>query len=229
MSVKNCNIICWNVRGLNDGTKRASVRNQITSSGATDVCLQETKITNWTLPLLAETVGNDMAQNVAFLPSNGASGGILLAAFERFFRLDNPHLTANTISASLTMLSDNRVWSLTGVYGPQSDAEKLLFMEEIKNLKTHMLPAWLLLGDFNLIYRAQDKNNDRINLPLLNGFRSTIDNLLMAPIELRGKKIHMVQRSPDAHNDKDRSHVCIAGMVRYLPENTPPGAGLLRL
>jgi hypothetical protein len=45
-----------------------------------------------------------------------------------------------------------------------------------------------LLGDFNLIFRAQDKNNSRINLPMLNRFRSTIDNLELAPIELQGKK-----------------------------------------
>jgi hypothetical protein len=129
-----------------------------------------------------------MAQNAVFLPSVGASGGILLAASVRFFRLDNPHLTTNTVSANLTMLADNRKWSLTGVYGPQTDHEKILFMQEITDLKQHMLPEWLLMGDFNLIYRAQDKNNGRLNLSLLNGFKLTIDNLLLAPIELHGKK-----------------------------------------
>jgi len=138
--------------------------------------------------MLVETVGGDMAQNVVFLPSAGASGGILMAASERFLRLDNPHLTANTVSTTLTMMADNKKWSLTGVYGPQSDNEKVLFMQEITGLKQLMLPAWLILGDFNLIYRAQDKNNGRLNLPMLNGFRSTIDNLLLAPIELQGKK-----------------------------------------
>ena len=188
MSIKDCNILCWNVRGLNDGAKRASVRNQIISSGASVVCLQETKVTTWTHTMLVETVGGDMAQNVVFLPSAGASGGILMAASERFLRLDNPHLTANTVSTTLTMMADNKKWSLTGVYGPQSDNEKVLFMQEITGLKQLMLPAWLILGDFNLIYRAQDKNNGRLNLPMLNGFRSTIDNLLLAPIELQGKK-----------------------------------------
>lgn len=55
-------------------------------------------------------------------------------------------------------------------------------------LKQHMLPEWLILGDFNLIYRAQDKNSGRLNLTLLNSFKATIDNLLLAPIELQGKK-----------------------------------------
>jgi len=111
-----------------------------------------------------------------------------MAASERFFKLGNPHLTPNSVSATLTILADNKEWSLTGVYGPQSDNDKMLFMQEITNLKQLMLPAWLLLGDFNLIYRTQDKNNGRLNLTLLNGFESTIDNLLLAPIELKGKK-----------------------------------------
>jgi hypothetical protein len=81
MSIKNCNIICWNVRGLNDGAKRASVRNQIISSGATVVCLQETKIGNWTHTLITETVGGDLAQNVVVLPSAGASGGDTASCF----------------------------------------------------------------------------------------------------------------------------------------------------
>jgi len=48
MSQRNCSVLCWNVRGLNDGVKRASVRNLISASNATIVCLQETKIESWT-------------------------------------------------------------------------------------------------------------------------------------------------------------------------------------
>jgi hypothetical protein len=129
-----------------------------------------------------------MAQNFVALPSIGASGGILIAVSARFFCLDDPHLTTNTVSASLRMLADNTKWSISGVYGPQSDQDKVLFMQEISGLKQLMLPEWLLLGDFNLIYRKQDKNNGRLNLPLLNAFKSAIDNLLLVPIELQGKK-----------------------------------------
>jgi len=83
MTTKNCNIMCWNVRGLNDGAKRAAVCNQIISTEATVVCLQETKISSWTHNLLVETVGSDMASNAVYLPSVGASGGILIAASDR--------------------------------------------------------------------------------------------------------------------------------------------------
>lgn len=188
MSAKDCNVMCWNVRGLNDGVKRASVRNLIISSGATVVCLQETKTPVWNSNLILETVGPDLAQNCVTLPSIGASGGILLAASQRFFRLQHLQTTTNTVSADVVMLADNQTWSITGVYGPQSDAEKQAFMQEITNLKQFMHPAWLLLGDFNLIYRVQDKNNNRVNLVLLNAFRRTIVKLQVTPIDLQGKK-----------------------------------------
>lgn len=86
------------------------------------------------------------------------------------------------------MLAENISWSITGVYGPQTDANKVAFMQERLDLRQYVLPAWLLLGDFNLIYRTQDKNNSRINLSLLNNFKYTIDNLELAPIELQGKR-----------------------------------------
>jgi hypothetical protein len=84
MLTKNCNLLCWNVRCLNDGAKRTSVRNQILATGATIVCLEETKISAWTRSLLVETVGAELANNTACLPSMGASGGILIAASDRF-------------------------------------------------------------------------------------------------------------------------------------------------
>jgi len=128
MSAKNCNMLCWNVRGLNDGAKRASVRNPVLSTGATIVCLQKIKISTWTRSLLVETIGVELANNVAFLPSVGASGGILIAASDRFFNISQPHLTAHTVSTTITMLAENKTWTITGVYGPQSDADKLLFL-----------------------------------------------------------------------------------------------------
>lgn len=146
-------------------------------------------ITAWTQNLLSETVETDMARNAVSLPSVGASGGILIVASERFFRVQQTYYqTANTITASIIMLAENKEWSLTGVYGPQSDADKILFVQDLSDLRQHVLPAWLMLGDFNLILCAQDKNNSRLNVAMLNRFRFTIDNLELARIDLRGKK-----------------------------------------
>jgi exonuclease III len=117
MAQQHCSILCWNVRGFNDGARRASVRNLIASSGATIVCLQETKIQTWTRSLLYDTLGPGMVDNYAVLPATGTAGGILVAAAERFFHLETLRSTEHTISAKITMLQENTSWCITGVYG----------------------------------------------------------------------------------------------------------------
>ena len=92
------------------------------------VCLQETKIASWNHNLLVETVGPDMASNAVWLPSIGVCGGILVAAFDQFFKISQPYLTTNIVSAQIKMLANNEEWSITGVYGPQFDVDKILFL-----------------------------------------------------------------------------------------------------
>lgn len=50
----------------------------------------------------------------------------------------------------MTMLADNRKWSLTGVYGPQLDQEKVLFMQEITDPKTTHAPGVANTGRLQL-------------------------------------------------------------------------------
>lgn len=39
----------------------------------------------------------------------------------------------------------------------------MTFLEELKNLRNQVLEKWLVIGDFNLIYKAEDKSNNRLN------------------------------------------------------------------
>jgi hypothetical protein len=38
------------------------------------------------------------------------------------------------------------------VYGPQENTDKRLFLKELRELKQLASPAWLVLGDFNLVW-----------------------------------------------------------------------------
>jgi hypothetical protein len=44
------------------------------------------------------------------------------------------------------------------------------------------------MGDFNLILKAQDKNNGRVNRALMSRFRRALDHLEVKEIDLVGKK-----------------------------------------
>lgn len=101
MSQKNCNVLCWNVRGLNARARRDSVRNTISAAGATIVCLRETKIAHWTPSLVRETLGPNFVNSYTTLPATGVRGGILLAVDEQFFSLQNHHATPHSVSADV--------------------------------------------------------------------------------------------------------------------------------
>jgi hypothetical protein len=59
------------------------------------------------------------------------------------------------------------------VYGPQGDDEMILFLQG-------------LTGDFNLIYKASDKNNSNFNWVMMDLFRRVIDDLTLKEIPLHG-------------------------------------------
>ena len=47
---------------------------------------------------------------------------------------------------------------------------------------------WLLLGDFNLIYKASDKNNNHLNTRLMRFFREVLDECDLREIHLPNRK-----------------------------------------
>jgi exonuclease III len=50
------------------------------------------------------------------------------------------------------------------VYGPQGDAEKLRFLEELRNVRQLFGESWLVIGDFNMILQAQDLELEELSL-----------------------------------------------------------------
>ena len=78
MSVNDLELVCWNVRGLNNPAKRKAVREFISSVKCNIVCLQETKLQVLTQFKLRSFLTANL-YNHAASPSDGASGGILVA------------------------------------------------------------------------------------------------------------------------------------------------------
>jgi hypothetical protein len=62
-----------------------------------------------------------------------------------------------------------------------------MFLRELKHVKRGVQARWMLLGDFNLIYKMQDKNNGRINQSLMQRFRRTLNHLEVKELELVDK------------------------------------------
>uniref|UniRef100_A0A452Z0F7 Endonuclease/exonuclease/phosphatase domain-containing protein n=1 Tax=Aegilops tauschii subsp. strangulata TaxID=200361 RepID=A0A452Z0F7_AEGTS len=75
-------------------------------------------------------------------------------------------------------------WWLTVVYGPQLDDDKVAFMQELRDIRDECPGLWMLCGDFNLIYRDEDKNNHR----MMGRFRRVLNDLALKEVYLSGRR-----------------------------------------
>lgn len=119
----------WNIRGLNNPARRKAILDFLADKHCNLICFQETKLEFIDKKIVLETLGPHFYDNFVYKPANGTRGGILLAC-SRDFALTP--MTGVPCSYSLTALvtdkSDGKSWTVTGVYGPQEDAEKYMFV-----------------------------------------------------------------------------------------------------
>lgn len=97
-------------------------------------------------------------------------------------------LEINNLSAIITIKDYGTVCCLMVVYGPSRDREKLAFLEELQSPKPPSDDKWLVLGEFNLIYRACDKSNCNINHRRMAQFRDTLNDRKLKEIHLQNRK-----------------------------------------
>lgn len=202
MSQLDVKLFNWNVRGLNSHAKKDCVRSRVYEAGSTIVCLQESKLQFVDSTIISHAIGPRFANNFAFLPADGTRGGIILACDDIFFTLPDVLLGSYSLSAKITMLAEGLQWSITVVYGPQPESEKISFLDEISSLKPSMLSTWFLVGDFNLIYKAFDKNNDRLNRGLMQRFKGLLDRLELKELPLPGRRFTWANTGPNPTQTK---------------------------
>jgi exonuclease III len=180
--------LSWNIRGLNSDAKKEDVRQTISLFNLDLICVQETKLAQVDVALVRRCFGGIYEDNFVFLPATGYRGGILLAANSTILKITNPSSSNNTISATVVDHRSNLTWTVTRVSGPQGALEKKMFIRELRNLKQTAKPQWLILGDFNLIYREQDKNQGRLNRRIMTSFRRALNYLEVRELNLLGRK-----------------------------------------
>jgi exonuclease III len=176
----------WNVRGLNASARQDAVRAEVVSSGVDVVCLQETKMQDISRFLVIRMLGPDFA-NFVFRPSIGASGGILVAWKDHINWAGVSRVDDHSMSIIFHHVDDVEWW-LTCVYGPQLNQDKIAFLQELRDIRASCSGPWLVLGDFNLIYKDEDKNNSNLDRPMMHSFRRWIDDLALKELPLVGRK-----------------------------------------
>lgn len=112
----NINILVWNVRGLNARARRNVLREVCADARVSLVCVQETKLDVISPFLVSEMLGSRFSSYV-YLPSTGASGGILLACRGPELSCMPHHCGRFSVTAMITEVAQQRNWCFTSVYG----------------------------------------------------------------------------------------------------------------
>jgi len=123
----------------------------------------------------------------SYLPAVGASGGVLIACRSPDFSLSQLSVGKFSVSVLLTANDGTEPWCLTGVYGPQPDADKVEFLNELRSIQTSISCPWMIAGDFNLILDATDKNNLNLNRRNMGRFHRFVDEMELKDVPLHGR------------------------------------------
>ena len=59
---------------------------------------------------------------------------------------------------------------------------------ELRDIRSQCTGAWLVAGDFNLIYKDEDKNNSNLNRATMERFRKWINDMVVSKLPLHGRK-----------------------------------------
>ena len=181
-----CNVLIWNVRGLNDKARRDVVHQTVQSCQPAIVCLQETKLSHISTHDVLTILGQAFLSSV-YLPARETRGGILVAWRSDVFSAECHRVLRHSISVKFRTDGDI-TWWFSGIYGPHLDADKPAFLDELLEVISHCNGPWMLAGDFNMIYCAEDKNNDNVNRALMGRFRRFVNDLDLKEIPLLGRR-----------------------------------------
>ena len=159
-------IVSWNVRGLNDGSKRLMVRHLLKQWKVDLVCLQETKLQSLSRGLIRSLWGGHHVDWL-FVGSNGASGGILLLWDNRSLQKIDEALGLYTASCKFRSVSSGFEWAFTGVYGPHDLPARRILWDEMSGVVSWWDVPWIVGGDFNIVrYPSERVGAEHITNPM---------------------------------------------------------------
>ena len=186
MNNRAWNILCWNVRGVNDKEKWDPIRNKIDESDANIFCLQETKKEFFYLQFTRKFAPKKF-DIFDYCPSIGASGGILVCWVSQIFSVVTLEKHHFAIRLSITSAHIMESWTLVVVYGPCRQPARNVFVNWLNGLYIDDDDLWLLMGDFNFYRSEENRNRPGGNFEDSLVFNSIISQLGLIELPLKGR------------------------------------------
>jgi exonuclease III len=176
-------VLIWNIRGLNSKLHRDALRELVIAEKPSIVYLQETKLNVISNFDVVQLLGAGF--DYAFLPAMDI--GILVAWHSAIRSASSKSALEFSVLVKLRQASGGVEWWLMTVYGPANDVSKPAFLAELHQLRLIRSGPWLLAGDFNMIYMAVDKNNNRLNHHRMVQFWRLLNDACLKELHLTGR------------------------------------------
>lgn len=152
-------IMSWNVRGASNDTSRFNVKTVVQESKASFICLQETKMQDWSEKSI-KTLG--LGSNIGWLeaPPRGLSGGVLTVWNKDAINITEAKISKNWIGTRGFFLGTNSEFACFNVYASQKLLlKKQLWQELSEYIKQLRDVCTVLIGDFNSVLSHLEKEN----------------------------------------------------------------------
>ncbi|KAJ0575090.1 putative RNA-directed DNA polymerase [Helianthus annuus] len=170
-----------------EGEKRRWVKDLRVKNGVDFLAIQETKITvaegfDYSLCWGRGAVDCDMVEAV------GRSGGIISLWDSKVFRKNTVVQDPNFLLTSGYLVEGGESINVLNVYAPQSVVDKRSLWDKLKSLIGSYQGLWVVLGDFNVVRRAEERKNSYFNHTSASDFKDFIDETELQEYCMRGSK-----------------------------------------
>ena len=136
----------------------------------------------------------------ASVSSLGASGGILIIWKSSIFAGIEIFKNGYALLVEFTSCHDNSYWVLTNIYGPCDADGKRAFLEWFGNIQMPDDICWLVVGDFNLLRKPENKNRP--------GGNASQSFFLMKPLALLVWRKYLCMEE-SSHGQISSNHLCL--------------------
>jgi hypothetical protein len=183
---RSWNILNWNVRGLNSTDKCNAIRAKIEECNCSIFCIQETKKDHFDSSAIRKMAPKRF-NRYAFVPSEGASGGILMAWNGSIFKGNVIFSSKTAITVQFSSIHNGDSWKLTTVYGPCQGQDRQMFIDWLNDIQIDDYENWMFNGDFNFYRSTENRNRQGANMNDIITFNSIVSNLGLQEIPLKGR------------------------------------------
>ena len=150
------------------------------------ICLQETKRENFDISFIRNFAPRRF-DCFDFIPSVGASGGLLVIWASSFFRGVVFEKLQFSITVDFSSMHSGECWRLTNIYGPCTEPDRSAFINWFRNCDVSDSINWLFMGDFNFYRSLENRNRPGGNLTDTLIFNDAIDHLGLIELPLKGR------------------------------------------